>query len=144
VRHVWLLAVLGCGRLDFGLVADHSDAARVAGSDAAGARDGAADPSLVAWYRMEALVGSNGILGVVDSSGVTQTLASCTVGGNCPTIVPGQVGNAAHFDGMTTILTAASAPPLIDSTFTIGAWFLVESVNPDGGCMMTKGLGTGI
>jgi Concanavalin A-like lectin/glucanases superfamily len=141
VRHAWLLAVLGCGRLDFGLFRDPPDAPP-AGSDAA--LDAGLDPSLVAWWRMEAFVGSDGVLGVVDSTGVSQSLAACTEGGNCPTIVPGHIGNAAQFDGTTTILSAASAPPLIDSTFTIGAWFLANSINADGGCVMTKGLGTGM
>ena len=106
--------------------------------------DAALDPSLVAWWRMESLEGSAGVLGVVDSTGVTQTLAACTEGMDCPVIAPGKIGNAAQFDGVTTMLSAASAPALIDSTFTIGAWFVVGSINVDGACVMTKGLGTGI
>jgi len=142
VRHVWLLAVLGCGRFDFGPFQERPDAARPP-ADAATVNDAALDPSLVAWWRMEALDGSDGVLGVSDSSGVSQTLAACTVGMDCPTIGPGKIGNAAQFDGATAILSAASAPALIDPTFTIGAWFRVISVNADGGCVMTKGLGAG-
>jgi hypothetical protein len=134
VRHLWLLAVLGCGRLDFGFH-EPPDAAPVGG-------DAALDPSLVAWWRMEALSGSGGVLGVVDSTGVSQSIAACTVGGNCPTIVPGKIGNATEFFGVSTILSAASAPVLIDPMFTIGAWFLVNGIDPGGECVMTKALGT--
>jgi hypothetical protein len=139
VRHLWLVAMLGCGRFDF--AASH-DAPAPVGSDAA--VDASLDPSLVAWWRMESLSGSAGVLGVADSTGVSQTVAACTAGGNCPTIVPGKIGNAAEFSGVSTILSAASAPALIGPVFTTGAWVFVNALTPGGGCVMTKALGTGM
>ncbi len=140
VRQLWLLAVLGCGRLDFGQFQSHANDAASDGSPI----DAPLDPTLVAWWRMEALDGSDGVLGVVDSTGLSQTIAACDAGSNCPIIVPGKLGNAAQFDGSTTILSAASAPALIDPVFTIGAWFRVNLLNTAGACVMTKGLGTDI
>src|SRR5580704_1080094 len=140
VRQLWLLAVLGCGRFDFGSVQAHANDAASIDSPV----DAPLDPTLVAWWRMESLDGSGSVLGVVDSTGLSQTIAACNVGSNCPTIVPGKIGNAAQFDGSTTILSAASAPALIDPVFTIGAWFRIGVVNDAGACVMTKGLGSAI
>jgi hypothetical protein len=140
VRQLWLLAVLGCGRFDFGSVQAHANDAASIDSPV----DAPLDPTLVAWWRMESLEGSGSTRGILDATDLSQTFAACTEGSNCPTIVPGKIGNAAQFDGSTTILSAASAPALIDPVFTIGAWFRIGVVNNAGACVMTKGLGTDI
>jgi|HubBroStandDraft_6_1064221.scaffolds.fasta_scaffold55350_1 hypothetical protein len=155
MRQAWVLVVLGCGRLGF----DQQQARDVdaGGSNGANADakvgaepttdagvDAALDPSLVAWWRMEALTPSSnpvGDVGVADSTGMSP-MAQCGGQLPCPTIVAGKLGNAAQFDGSTTMLEAKSVAALIDSSFTIAAWVNLEAAN--GGCIMTKGLGSGV
>ncbi|HEY3807512.1 MAG TPA: LamG domain-containing protein [Kofleriaceae bacterium] len=135
-----LLVVIGCGRFDFDPQARVFDASH--GPADAGPRDAPLDPSLVAWWRMIALVPVAGGNGVVDSTGITMSPASCG-GATCPTIVAGGHDglDATEFDGAATMLAAASAIPLLDETFTIAAW--VNNATANGGCYMTKGLGSG-
>ncbi len=152
MRQAWVLVVLGCGRLGFDQQQARGIDANGPGEDALGADsshdggggvDAPLDPSLVAWWRMEALMPGSpvGLVGVVDSSGHSP-MAQCGSAIPCPTIVAGKIGSAAQFDGTTTMLEADSVAALIDSNFTIAAWVKLDVANA--GCIMTKGLGSGV
>jgi hypothetical protein len=136
VRAAWLIVVAACGRYGFDRERAVPDAATL---------DAAPDPSLVAWWRMEAYEPDGGAMGIVDSSGVTNTLAECS-GSSCPTIVPGKVGNAVSFDGIDDLLEAASMPSLVDAEFTVGAWIQIAQATTGSNvqCAYGKGLGSGI
>jgi hypothetical protein len=111
VRALWLFALAACGRLEFG---------RERVTDGAPG-DAPLDPSLVAWWRMEGYVGEGEAMGIADSTGVTNSFATCS-GTTCPAIVPGKLGNAVSFDGVDGLLEAASMSSLVDGEFTVGAW----------------------
>jgi hypothetical protein len=141
-----LVVVIGCGRFGFDPLARSGDArapgdGAAAVADTAG-RDAPLDPSLIAWWRMTALVPAFGGSGVVESTDITMSPAICS-GATCPSIVSGGHDglDAGEFDGSTTMLAAASAAPLLDSTFTIAAW--VNNSAANSGCYTTKGLGSG-
>jgi Concanavalin A-like lectin/glucanases superfamily len=146
VRAAWLFAVAACGRFGFNRerVTDGGNAidSPQQVDDGTGS---AIDPSLVAWWRMEAYEQEGNVMGIVDSSGVTNSLAACS-GSSCPTIVPGKIGNAVSFDGIDDMLQAASMPTLVDSEFTVGAWIQIAQapVGTNVLCAYGKGLGTGI
>ena len=147
--------VLGCGRFGFNQEQSRDNDARpsdaagssVATSTDAGSTDAALDPSLVAWWRMTALV----VTGVETQQRSTSRRASrgprpdvAPTSAPCPTVVAGGHDglDACEFDGSTTMLAAGSATALIDSKFTIAAWVYNDAAN--GGCYMTKGLGSGV
>jgi hypothetical protein len=142
-----LLVAFGCGRFDFDSQARVSDGGASTGDAATSTADASnpdapLDPSLVAWWRMTALVPVGGGSGVVDTTGITMSPASCA-GPTCPAIVSGGHDglDTSEFDGSATMLAAASAAPLIDTKFTIAVW--VNNTVANGGCYMTKGLGSG-
>lgn len=155
---MWLLfVVVGCGRFDFAPQQARSGDANSSAPgdgridavrDAAGPPDAPLDPSLIAWWRMTALVGeAANAMGVVESTDVVKSPAECGgVNGlaPCPTIVGGGHDglDAAELDGTTTMLAAASVSALSDTKFTIAAWVYNTAAN--NGCYMTKGLGSGV
>jgi hypothetical protein len=149
---MWLLVVVfGCGRFDFAPQQSADSSTPAPGDGAHDARDASPpdatlDPSLIAWWRMTELVaeGAN-VSGVVESADVVKSAAECGNGlAPCPTVVQGGHDglDASQFDGTTTMLTAASVAALTDAKFTIAAWVYNDAAN--GGCYMTKGLGSGV
>ncbi|HEY3807511.1 MAG TPA: LamG domain-containing protein [Kofleriaceae bacterium] len=147
MRALWLFALAACGRLEFGRerVTDGAPTTGDALASDGAPGDAPLDPSLVAWWRMEGYVGEGEAMGIADSTGVTNSLATCS-GTTCPAIVPGKLGNAVSFDGVDDLLEAASMSSLVDDEFTVGAW--IEMTRATTGenvqCAYGKGLGSSI
>jgi hypothetical protein len=99
--------------------------------------DAALDPSLVAWYSCDAVLG-DGV--VTDLTGHGHD-ASCTVGVTCPTIVPGVHGNACSFDGISQFLRVTNDAAFNTGVFTVAVFGYRPMDNPR--ALMTKPAGTG-
>lgn len=131
-----LVQLAACDRV-FGLreIEQHADAAL---SDAAAPGDLSGDASedkLLAWYTFDAL--EPGMV-FVDESGHAND-ATCT---SCPASVAGKHGNAAHFDGTSTMARAAAAPLVTRDGFTVALW-MYAAVPPTGvSCMASFVRGT--
>jgi len=116
MRVLALVALVGCGRIDFG---PHGLGGGGGGGGADAAPSDASNVGLVAYWPMdEIMVGSSTNFTFDVIGGHT---AQCT-SGQCPTINPGVVGHAATFDGNTTCMSVASMQGWADPTFTIAAW----------------------
>jgi uncharacterized protein len=133
VRVLAALWLVGCGRIDFHTTGDGPVPDTVVVPD-----------GLVAYYPMDELAAA----AAIDATGDGHT-ATCAMlpppGGECPTVIPGHIGNAFQFDGATQIMRVASAADLdTTSGFTVAAWVQIAAAPSSRACFVGKGLGSGI
>lgn len=122
MRRIVIVALAGCGRLDFDTVSD------------AELRPPDATSDLVAHYTMDSLAGMS-----VPDSGDNHLHAACT---SCPTQDIGVLGGALRFDGTSTVVSVAS--PLFDQTieYTVAFWARRDQLPQNASCMVGKVYGT--
>src|SRR5258708_7936589 len=113
MRGLALIALVGCGRIDFG---PHGLGGGGGGGGIDAAPPDASNVGLVAYWPMDMLMNSSTMPDTIGGHDAT-----CAPG-QCPTTNPGVVGHAATFDGANTCMTVMSLTGWADPSFTIAAW----------------------
>ena len=132
MRALWLV-VAGCGRIGFDPT-QHSDGSAPLDVQMADA--------LLAWYPMDEITAT----GITDATGRGHAALCPTAinGTDCPSAVPGRIGNALSLDAMN-LLEVASTPDLTTTRgFTVAVWVQIDAAPLSRACVTTKGLGAGV
>jgi hypothetical protein len=117
-----IVALAGCGRLNFDDVSPQADALPDSSDDPAPRFAG-----LVARYSMEDDPGD----AEIDDVGGNGLVGRCIAGSTCPTTVEGRFGNALQFDGNAQIVRITHDPQFATpDAFTLAAWVFLDVSSP--------------